>query len=166
MNRFQIFILLILFSGTIQAKSYCSEEKQDSVTSLAKAPKSYQLSGKDLAALAEKILCKNTTQEALFLYLLRPLGQAEKALPAIVYFTGGGWANRNVEGQIPNAAWFRDHGIIGIEADYRVKSRHATSPVESIKDADHSCDWPVSNPNFLPTLQRMTDFLKEQKLIK
>jgi len=35
-----------------------------------------------------------------------------------------------------------------------------------IKDADHSCDWPVSNPNFLPTLQRMTDFLKEQKFIK
>jgi hypothetical protein len=31
---------------------------------------------------------------------------------------------------------------------------------------DHSCDWPVSNPNFLPTLQRMTDFLFEQKLIK
>ncbi|MDP3432743.1 MAG: alpha/beta hydrolase [Bacteroidota bacterium] len=35
-----------------------------------------------------------------------------------------------------------------------------------VKDADHSCDWPVSNPNFLPTLQRMTDFLFEQKLIK
>jgi len=35
-----------------------------------------------------------------------------------------------------------------------------------VKDADHSCDWPVNNPNFLPNLQRMTDFLKEQKLIK
>ena len=35
-----------------------------------------------------------------------------------------------------------------------------------VKDADHSCDWPVSNPNFLPTLQRMTNFLIEQKLIK
>ena len=35
----------------------------------------------------------------------------------------------------------------------------------SVKDADHSCDWPVSNPNFLPTLQRMTNFLKEQQFI-
>jgi predicted enzyme related to lactoylglutathione lyase len=216
-------------------------------------------------------------------------------LPAIVYFTGGGWVNGNVYGQIPNPAWFRDHGIIGIEADYRVKSRHGTTPIECIqdaksairyvrehakelginpdkiiaaggsagghlaactfldggdspgenleisskpnalvlhnpvlgegfgkeffdvhpefspilhikkgwpptilsngtkdrttpfyvaekftrqmkeagnvcelipvKDADHSCDWPVSNPNFLPTLQRMTDFLKEQKML-
>jgi len=31
-----------------------------------------------------------------------------------------------------------------------------------VKAADHSCDWPVSNPNFLPTLTRMTGFLEEQ----
>ena len=296
MNCFQLFIFLTLFSGTVQARNFSSKEKQDSVVSLANVRESYQLSGKNLAALAEKILYKNTPQEALYLYLLRPLGKSEKALPAIVYFTGGGWVNGNVEDQIPNAAWFRDHGMIGIEADYRVKSRHGTSPVEciqdaksamryvrahakelgidpnriiaaggsagghlaactfidggeaigedltisskpnalvlhnpvlgegfgkeffdehpefspilhikkgwpptilsngtkdnttpiefaekftrlminagniceliSVKDADHSCDWPVSNPNFLPTLQRMTYFLKEQKLIK
>jgi len=33
-----------------------------------------------------------------------------------------------------------------------------------VKNADHSCDWPVCNPNFLPTLQRMTDFLKRAKV--
>jgi acetyl esterase len=222
--------------------------------------------------------------------------RTKKNLPAIVYFTGGGWVNGEVEAQIANAAWFRDHGIIGITADYRVKSRHGTSPMEciqdaksairfvrahaqdlgidpgkiiaaggsagghiaactvidggdapdedlkisskpdglvlhnpvlgegfgkdffdahpefspilqvkkgwpptilsngtmdgttpfeaaekftrlmkqagnvceliAVKDADHSCDWPVSNPNFLPTLKRMTDFLKEQKLME
>ena len=291
-----MFIFLTLFSATVQAKNYCSKEKQDSVTSLTNVRESYRLSRKNLVALAEKILYKNTPQEDMYLYLLRPSGKSNKALPAIVYFTGGGWVNGNVEDQIPNAAWFRDHGIIGIEADYRVKSRHGTSPVEciedaksairyvraharelgidpnriiaaggsagghlaactcidggdasgedltisskpnalvlhnpalgegfgkeffdahpefspilhiqkgwpptiisngtkdkitpiefaekftrlmkesgstceliSVKDADHSCDWPVSNPNFLPTLQRMTNFLKEQKLIK
>jgi hypothetical protein len=35
----------------------------------------------------------------------------------------------------------------------------------TVKDSDHSCDWPVSNTYFLPTLTRMTEFLKEQKLI-
>jgi predicted enzyme related to lactoylglutathione lyase len=34
-----------------------------------------------------------------------------------------------------------------------------------VKEADHSCDWPVSNPNFLPTIQRMTDFLKDQNMM-
>ena len=38
-------------------------------------------------------------------------------------------------GQIPNAAWFRDQGIVGICADYRVKSANGTTPIECIKDA-------------------------------
>ena len=41
----------------------------------------------------------------------------------------------SVAGQIPNAAWFRDQGIIGICADYRVKNRDGTTPLECIKDA-------------------------------
>jgi len=52
-----------------------------------------------------------------------------------VYFTGGGWVNGDVYGQIPNPAWFRDKGVIGICADYRVKSRHGTTPIECIQDA-------------------------------
>lgn len=289
-------ILLILFSGILFAGTSFSPEKPDSATSLSAVKESYKLSGRNLATLAEKVLYKKTPQEDMYLYILRPLVKSKKALPAIVYFTGGGWVGGNVYGQIPNPAWFRDHGIIGIEADYRVKSRHGTTPVECVqdaksairyvrahakelgidpnriiaaggsagghiaactaidggyaadenpaissrpnalvlhnpvlgegfgkeffdvhpefspilhvkkgwpptilsngtkdkttpfeyaekfvrlmkeagnvcelipvKDADHSCDWPVSNPNFLPTIQRMTDFLKEQKFIK
>jgi len=288
-------ILLILISGALSAVTPFSPEKSDSATSLSEVKESYKLSVHHLAALAEKVLYKKTRQEDMYLYILRPQAKSEKALPAIVYFTGGGWVAGDVYGQIPNPAWFRDHGIIGIEADYRVKSRHETTPIECIedaksairyvrahakelgidpnkiiaaggsagghlaactfldggdtlgedlkisskpnalvlhnpvlgegfgkeffdahpefspilhvkkgwpptilsngtkdnttpfqyaekftrlmteagnvcklipvKDADHSCDWPVSNPNFLPTLQRMTDFLKEQKLI-
>jgi acetyl esterase/lipase/predicted enzyme related to lactoylglutathione lyase len=289
------FFILIIISGTISGRTTISPEKTDSATSLSTVKESYKLSGHHLAALAEKVLYKKTPQEDMYLYILRPEVETKKALPAIVYFTGGGWVAGDVYGQIPNPAWFRDHGIIGIEADYRVKSRHGTTPIECIqdaksairfvrehakelgidpnkiiaaggsagghlaactfldggdtpgedlsisskpnaivmhnpvlgegfgkeffdahpefspilhvkkgcpptilsngtkdnttpfqyaekftrlmkeagnvcelipvKDADHSCDWPVSNPNFLPTLQRMTDFLKEQKMM-
>jgi acetyl esterase/lipase len=268
----------------------------DAVLSLKGIKESYKLSGANLVALSEKILYKHTPQEDMYLYLLRPEKKSEHPLPAIVYFTGGGWVSGQVEYQIANAAWFRDNGIIGITADYRVKSRHGTSPLEciedaksairyvrahakelgidpdkiiaaggsagghiaactfldggdapdedhaisskpnalvlhnpvlgegfgqdffgqhpefspilhvkhgwppvilsngsadkttpyasaekftrlmkkagnvceliTVKDADHSCDWPVSNPNFLPTLKRMTEFLREQKIIK
>jgi acetyl esterase/lipase/predicted enzyme related to lactoylglutathione lyase len=289
------FILLILFYGTIKAGAQFSPAKPDSATTLSQVKESYKLSGTHLAALSWKVLYKETPQEDLYLYILRPQVKTGTPLPAIVYFTGGGWVNGNVYGQIPNPAWFRDHGIIGIEADYRVKSRHGTTPVECIqdaksairfvrehagelgidpdriiaaggsagghlaactfldggdapeenlaisskpnalvlhnpvlgegfgkeffeahpefspilhikkgwpptilsngtkdettpfevagkftrlmkeagntcelipvKDAGHSCDWPVSNPNFLPTLQRMTEFLNEQNLM-
>ncbi len=96
--------------------------------------KSYTVPGKELMALSEKILYKTTIQGDLYLYVLRP-EKKHKRLPAIIYFTGGGWVSGTVDGQIPNAAWFRDQGIIGIGADYRVKSRHGTSPMECIRDA-------------------------------
>jgi hypothetical protein len=35
----------------------------------------------------------------------------------------------------------------------------------SIPDAGHSCDWPVTNPVFPPTMARMVDFLRENKLM-
>jgi len=295
----KLILVLIAISGCfVGFKPYKIHHLgyQQSVAKDTLLPKiSYTLPGDQLVALSEKILYKKTPQGDMYLYLLRPEKLASKSLPAIVYFTGGGWVGGNVDGQIPNAAWFRDQGIIGISADYRVKSRHGTTPMEcisdaksavrfvrsqakelgidsnriivaggsaggyiaactaidggdepgedlsvsskanalvlhnpvlgegfgkdffdlhpefspilkvkagwpptilsngtkdgttpfevaekftklmkaagneceliSVKDADHSCDWPVSNPNFLPTLTRMTEFLREQNLI-
>ncbi|MFN8257775.1 MAG: alpha/beta hydrolase [Bacteroidales bacterium] len=286
-NLLGIFLLIVSID--------LSGQNKDSVLSLKNVRESYLISGKNLTALAQKILYKKTPQEDLYLYVLNPLHKMKIALPAIVYFTGGGWVGGAVEYQIANAAWFRDNGIIGITADYRVKSRHGTTPLECIEDAksavryvrthalelginpdkiivaggsagghiaactfmnggdaknenlqisskpnalvlhnpvlgegfgeeffkehpefspilhikkgwpptilsngtkdgttpyetalkftdlmkkagnicelitipdaDHSCDWPVSNPNFLPTLKRMYQFLKENKII-
>ena len=127
-------ILICLNAAFLYAAEPFSITKPDSATSLSQVKESYKLSGHHLAALAEKVLYKKTPQEDLYLYMLRPLTKSTKALPAIVYFTGGGWVAGDVYGQIPNPAWFRDHGIIGIEADYRVKSRHGTTPIECIQD--------------------------------
>ena len=130
---FLAIVWLVSFSGAFNPGM--GQEIKDSVTSLAKVRESYKLSGLNLKNLAEKLLYKQTPQEDLYLYLLRPDTHAKKALPVIVYFTGGGWVNGGVEYQLPNAAWFRDNGIIAITADYRVKSRHGTSPLECIEDA-------------------------------
>lgn len=96
---------------------------------------SYRLDDKILLKSAEKILYKKTSQEDLYLYLLRPSQKTTRPLPAIVYFTGGGWEQGEPTGMIANAAWFRDVGFIGIAADYRVRSRHGTTPLECVKDA-------------------------------
>lgn len=110
---------------------------------------SYQLPGTSLMALAEKYVYKKTPQENLRLYLLRPEGKRKKRYPAIIYFTGGGWVSGTVDGQIPNAAWFRDLGIIGIEADYRVQNRHGTSPLACIQDAKSAVRYVRSNAKHL-----------------
>jgi len=46
-----------------------------------------------------------------------------------------------------------------------MKAAGNTCELIPVKAAGHSCDWPVSNPSFLPTLTRMTEFLKEQHFI-
>ena len=97
--------------------------------------KTYLLPDKQLLESAEKLLYKETPQEDMYLYILRPETKSKAPLPTIIYFTGGGWFNGEPTGMIANAAWFRDQGIIGISADYRVKSRHDTTPIECIKDA-------------------------------
>lgn len=293
---FSVIVSLGIPAGA-QSKEFVpkSEAESPSLASLDGVTQSYRLSGKNLVDLAEKILYKKTPQGDLYMYLLRPPGKSQKALPAIVDFHGGSWVGGSVDMLISSTAWFRDHGMIGITVDYRLKSRHGTSPLEciedaksairyvrahaaelgidpdrivasggsagghiaactvieggdapdenlavsskpnalalhnpvlgegfgkeffaahpefspilkvnkgwpptilsngtkdnaalyetavkfdrlmngagntceliTIKDAGHSCDWPVENPNFLPTFQRMTDFLKEQKLL-
>jgi hypothetical protein len=40
-----------------------------------------------------------------------------------------------------------------------------TCKLITVKDADHGCDWPVSNPNFLPVLKEMTMFLQKEKFL-
>jgi len=102
-----------------------------------------------LLAMAEKIRYKETPQEDMCLYLLRPEGVKAGALPAVVYFTGGGWENGSPAGMIANAAWFRDHGVIGISADYRVKSRHGTTPIECIEDARSAIRYVRANAGAL-----------------
>jgi acetyl esterase/lipase len=96
---------------------------------------SYLITGETLCETAEKVVYKKTPQGELLLYILRPKEGLQGSLPAIVYFTGGGWVGGEPGDQIANAAWFRDRGMIGITADYRVRSRHGTTPLECVKDA-------------------------------
>ena len=97
---------------------------------------SYLTPAVQLIAQADKVLYKRTRQEDLYLYILRPKSvPSGKLLPAVVCFTGGAWARGDASGMIGNVAWFRDRGLIGISADYRVKNRHGTTPLECIQDA-------------------------------
>lgn len=58
-----------------------------------------------------------------------------KEYPTIVFFFGGGWNGGTIEQFRPQAEYFASRGMITVLADYRVKSRHKTTPYESVKDA-------------------------------
>jgi len=102
----------------------------------------------ELLNSAQRIVYKQTPQGEIALFVLRPKA-INRTLPAVIYFTGGGWREGLPQHMIANAAWFRDRGIIGIAADYRVKSRHGTSPIECVKDAKSAVRFVRTNASQL-----------------
>jgi len=64
-----------------------------------------------------------------------PVVNAMKQYPCIVFFFGGGWIGGNNDQFMTQARHFAQEGLICFLADYRVRSRHGTSPFESLKDA-------------------------------
>jgi len=61
--------------------------------------------------------------------------QGEKYHPAIIFFFGGGWNSGTITQFRPHAEYFASRGMVAILADYRVKSRHNTSPFDAVSDA-------------------------------
>jgi arylsulfatase A-like enzyme/dienelactone hydrolase len=68
---------------------------------------------------------------------------------AIVFFFGGGWSAWNPTQFEPFARYFADLGCVAICADYRVSSRHKTTPTDAVRDAksavryvrEHAKEW-------------------------
>ena len=73
---------------------------------------------------------------ALKLYVKNPAGFNSKiTYPVIVSFFGGGWNTGQVSQFEPQANYFASRGMIAVLADYRVKSRHQTTPFDAVADA-------------------------------
>jgi acetyl esterase/lipase len=71
----------------------------------------------------------------LEMIIYKPVHLNELKLPAIVFFFGGGWVNGDPGHFELQAEYLASRGLIVICPDYRTKSRHNTSPFESVKDA-------------------------------
>jgi acetyl esterase/lipase len=79
---------------------------------------------------------KKTGDAALTLHVFTPPGhKPDDPKPAIVFFFGGGWVNGSPRQFYPQCAHLASRGMVAISADYRTKSKHATSPVECMLDA-------------------------------
>ncbi|RDB06033.1 alpha/beta hydrolase [Runella aurantiaca] len=61
--------------------------------------------------------------------------QIDRTYPTIVVFFGGGWNGGTTQQFEPHALYFASKNLITVLVDYRVKSRHNTTPFESLKDA-------------------------------
>jgi len=94
------------------------------------------------AETVKEFIYKKTAQADLKIYVhLPPDWKATDKRPAIVFFFGGGWTGGTTEQFRPQATYLATRGLVTARADYRVKSRHATTPRECVEDAKSAVRW-------------------------
>ena len=76
----------------------------------------------------------DTTQLELTFFYPPDFEKGEK-YPAIIFFFGGGWKGGTTKQFEPQARYFAERGLVSVLADYRVPSRHGTTPFDAVRDA-------------------------------
>ncbi|MDF3131052.1 alpha/beta hydrolase [Kiritimatiellaeota bacterium B1221] len=70
-----------------------------------------------------------------------PNHQASDKAPAIVFFFGGGWIKGSPEQFFPFCKHLASRGMVAASAEYRIQSKHGTTPVECVKDGKSALRW-------------------------
>lgn len=81
-----------------------------------------------------------TTELALHIFQ-PPEHEPSDRRAAAIFFFGGGWNGGTVRQFAPHCEYLASRGMIGIVADYRVASRHGTTPFECVKDGRSAIRW-------------------------
>jgi acetyl esterase/lipase len=81
----------------------------------------------------------------LKLWIFNPATKAEKPLPCVVFFFGGGWTSGTPTQFEPQSRHLASRGMIAIVADYRVKSRQNALPADCVSDAKACVRWVRAN---------------------
>lgn len=61
--------------------------------------------------------------------------------PAIVFFHGGGWTAGTPDTIHPPCAYLAARGMVAFSAEYRLISKHRTTPAECVKDGKSAIRW-------------------------
>jgi len=93
-----------------------------------------------------EVVYKTVGQVELKLHIFEPPQREEKVLsPAIVFFFGGGWTGGSPTQFYHQCDYFASRGMVAISAEYRVKSRHGTTPFECVADGKSAIRWVRAN---------------------
>jgi acetyl esterase/lipase len=89
---------------------------------------------------------KKTEQGTLQLHIFYPPGWKETdKRPMIVFFFGGGWKNGTWTQFQPQAEYFASRGMVAVSAEYRIESKHKTTPDVAVEDARSAMRWVRAN---------------------
>jgi len=94
------------------------------------------------AIRSEEKLYRKAPEGDLYLHIYYPTGWTkEDKRPAIVLFFGGAWKIGSYKQLVPQAEYFASRGLVAVVADYRIFSKHHTTPDKSVEDAKCAMRW-------------------------
>ncbi len=93
---------------------------------------------------------KLVDRHELNLHIFNPENhKPEDKRSAIVFFFGGGWTNGAPSQFFPHCQYLASRGMVAISAEYRIESKHGTTPFECIKDGKSALRWVRANASML-----------------
>ncbi len=98
-----------------------------------------------MSATVQERTYKSTPQGGLSVKIYAPESCAGGAPPAIVFFYGGGWTSGDIDQFKPQSEYLASRGMAAFCAEYRTKSKHGTTPVESVRDGRSAIRWVKAN---------------------
>lgn len=85
---------------------------------------------------------KETPQGKLTLEIHLPRNWSEDdRRPAVLFFFGGGWISGGIEHFSWQADYLARRGVVAVRVDYRVDSRHHTTPDKAVEDGFDALLW-------------------------
>lgn len=87
-----------------------------------------------------EVVYRQTEQGDLVLRIYEPETPGA-GRPGIVFYFGGGWNGGNLDQFKTHSEHLARHGMVAVCAEYRVKSRHGTTPLESTEDGRSAFRW-------------------------
>ncbi len=90
----------------------------------------------------KQIVYKTVGETELKLHVFNPADhKTTDARPVAVFFFGGGWVSGSPSQFYPHCEYLASRGIVAIAAEYRIKSKHKTTPQECVKDGKSAIRW-------------------------
>jgi acetyl esterase/lipase len=89
---------------------------------------------------AVSIVYKTASGRDLRMHLFTP-GAEKGGRPAALFFFGGDWRTGDVRAFLGQAEALADLGYVAALADYRVRCRDGTSPLDALEDAQAAFEW-------------------------
>ncbi len=94
------------------------------------------------AVSRKEVVFKTTPQGELKMTLFYPPDwKASDKRPAAVFFFGGGFVNGSTKQFFSKAAYLASRGMVTASAEYRIKNKHKTTPLESFADCRSAMRW-------------------------